>query len=277
MDRYEKTGYLHQEFKMFHLTDRGRQNYAFHYHDFHKLLIFIRGNVTYHVEGKSYVLQPYDLVFVRAGEVHRPVVDTSMDYERIIIYISPEYAAAHSQEIDLSHCFRLAAREKSNVLRMGTVPGNRILSVMQELHHTYMQDGYADDLYRNTLFLELMILLNRSALQDSLPFLEDSHANGKILSVLSYINEHLTEELSIEALCAHFFLSRSYLMHSFRNETGYTIGNYITTKRLLYARELILAGASITESCFSCGFRNYSTFSRAYKKQFGTPPRTLRS
>lgn len=277
MDSYEKTGYLHQEFKMFHLTDRDRQDYAFHYHDFHKLLLFIRGNVTYHVEGKSYALSPYDLVLVRAGEVHRPEVDPCCDYERIIIYISPEYTTAHSSSADLSHCFQLAASENSNVLRMSAVPGNRILSVMQELHRTYLKAGYADELYRDTLFLELMILLNRSAIDGSLPFLADSRSNEKILRVLSHINEHLTEELSIESLCARFFVSRSYLMHSFKDETGYTIGGYITAKRLLYARELILAGNPITEACFTCGFHNYSTFSRAYKKQFGAPPRRLRS
>lgn len=277
MDRYEKTGYLHQDFKMFHLTDRGRQDYTFHYHDFHKLLLFLGGNVTYHVEGRSYALKPYDLVFVGAGEVHCPSVSEDADYERIIIYISPEYAATAGRSDDLSHCFRQAAQQHSNVLRPDNVPENRILSVLKELQRTYQMPDYADELYRNTLFLELMILLNRSALRRDLPFLEDTHANEKILGILAYINEHLTEELSIEALCEHFFLSRYYLMHTFKTETGYTIGNYIATKRLLHARELILSGTPITEACFACGFRNYSTFSRAYKKQFSTSPRSLRS
>lgn len=278
MDRYEKTGYLHQDFKMFHLTDRGRRDYAFHYHDFHKLLLFLKGNVTYHVEGRAYALKPYDLVFVSAGEVHGPSVSEDEDYERIIIYISPEYAAASSRRPDdLSHCFREAARQHSNVLRPGNAPESRILSVLRELHLSYQTPDYAEELYRDTLFLELMILLNRSALRGDLPFLKDTHANEKILNILAYINGHLTEELSIEALCEQFYLSRYYLMHAFKTETGYTIGSYIATKRLLYARELILSGMPITEACFACGFRNYSTFSRAYKKQFGTPPRTLRS
>lgn len=278
MEHYEKTGYLHQDFKMFHLVDRGRQDYAFHYHDFHKLLLFLGGNVTYHVEGRSYALKPYDLVFVGAGEVHCPSVAEDADYERIIIYIAPEYTnASPGRSDDLSHCFRQAAQQHSNVLRLGNAPESRLLSVLKELHRTYQMPDYADELYRSTLFLELMILLNRSALRGDLPFLKDTHSNGKILSILAYINEHLTEKLSIESLCGHFFLSRYYLMHAFKTETGYTIGSYIATKRLLYARDLILSGTPITEACFACGFRNYSTFSRAYKKQFGTPPRSLRS
>jgi AraC-like DNA-binding protein len=65
-------------------------------------------------------------------------------------------------------------------------------------------------------------------------------------------------------------------MHTFKEQTGYTIGSYLSTKRLLYAKELIVAGKPITEVCFTCGFRNYSTFSRAYKKSFGESPRDYR-
>ena len=62
-------------------------------------------------------------------------------------------------------------------------------------------------------------------------------------------------------------------MHKLKEETGYTIGNYLTTKRLLLAKDLIAGGMPITEACYECGFRNYSTFSRAYKKNFGSNPR----
>ena len=91
MKKYEKTGYLHHDFKIFHLTDHEMSAYDFHYHDFHKLLFFLSGNVTYCIEGKSYQLTPGDLVLVRAGEVHRPVIHDTTPYERMIIYVSPDF------------------------------------------------------------------------------------------------------------------------------------------------------------------------------------------
>lgn len=54
-------------------------------------------------------------------------------------------------------------------------------------------------------------------------------------------------------------------MHTFKEQTGYSIGSYLSTKRLLLAKELILSGKPITDVCYECGFKNYSTFSRAYK------------
>ena len=98
-----------------------------------------------------------------------------------------------------------------------------------------------------------------------------------MIAVIDYLNEHLTEDISIDSLSETFFLSRYHLMHSFKEETGYTIGNYLSTKRLLLARDLILQGEPITNVCYECGFRNYSTFSRAFKKNFGYSPREQRA
>ena len=90
MKEFKKTGYLNNDFKIFHLIDQGMAPVNFHFHEFHKILILLKGNVSYCIEGRSYDLQPDDVVFVPAGEVHCPVVHDQNTYERIIIYISKE-------------------------------------------------------------------------------------------------------------------------------------------------------------------------------------------
>ena len=91
MKEFKKTGYLNNDFKIFHLIDQGMAPVNFHFHEFHKILILLKGNVSYCIEGRSYDLQPDDVVFVPAGEVHCPVVHDQNTYERIIIYISKGY------------------------------------------------------------------------------------------------------------------------------------------------------------------------------------------
>ena len=118
-----------------------------------------------------------------------------------------------------------------------------------------------------------MIQLNRVAIHDGIEYLSNSSSNKKMIDVIDYLNEHLTDDLSIDFLAETFYLSRYHLMHAFKEETGYTIGNYLSTKRLLLARDRIRQGEPITNVCYECGFRNYSTFSRAYKKNFGCSPR----
>jgi len=274
MDEYRKIGYLHDNFRIFHLSDTAQREFTYHYHDFNKILILLKGDVTYTVEGRSYDLQPNDIVFVKAGEVHKPVINSDAPYERIVIYVSPDYLDSHQKgNADLNTCFKRAHEEQSHVLRMKAFSNSRPNSCIKQLEASLQDKDFANELYHEILFLEFMIELNRAALCDAITYLNNTSSNQTILAIIEYLNLHLTEDICIDTLAEQFFLSRYYLMHSFKEETGYTIGNYLTTKRLLLAKDLIASGKPITEVCYACGYKNYSTFSRAYKKNFGKAPR----
>lgn len=275
MSDYRKAGYLHSNFKIFHLIDQTEKEFSYHYHDFNKILIFLKGDVTYNIEGRSYDLSPNDIVFVNAGEVHKPVINSHCTYERIILYVSPDFVNSYRNDsYDLGFCFARAHKEQSHVLRMKSYTNSALCNAVLALEASISDDDYAGELYQEVLFLAFMIELNRAAIHNDVSYISNSSANETILAVLDYVNQHLTEDLNIDQLAGHFFLSRYYLMHAFKEETGYTLGNYISTKRLLLAKELIFSGKPITEVCYECGYKNYSTFSRAYKKCFGEAPRT---
>lgn len=277
MPEYKNAGYLNTRFKMFHLKDSDRKEFSYHYHDFHKILILLNGDITYCIEGRSYELLPNDIVLVSAGEVHRPIINSDGIYERIIIYVSPDFLSTYEKpENDLGLCIRRAAAEQSHVLRFQNPRSGKLDSAIRALDSSLNDTDYASSLHRELLFLEFMIQLNRAALHNGITFIGNSPSDEKIVAVLDYLNGHLTEDISIDSLSARFFLSRSYLMHAFKDQTGYTIGNYLSTKRLLLAKKLIAEGMPITEVCYACGFKNYSTFSRAYKKNFGEAPRDFR-
>lgn len=277
MPEYKKVGYLTTSFKMFHIKDNAHKEYSYHYHDFHKILILLSGDVTYCIEGRTYDLRPNDIVLVNSGEVHKPIIRSDAPYERIIIYVSPDYLNEYRDaKNDLSLCLRQAMAEQSHVLRLHSSMNGKLGSTIRELDRSLYDEDYANELYHRILFLEFMIQLNRAALHNHVEFIGDSASNDKILAVLDYLNEHLTEDISIDELSSRFFLSRYYLMHTFKEQTGYTIGNYLSTKRLFLARDLIARGTPITDVCYACGFHNYSTFSRAYKKSFGESPRDYR-
>ena len=118
MPEYKKVGYLTSSFKLFHLKDQNKKEFSYHYHDFHKILILLNGDITYCIEGRSYQLAPNDIVLVHAGEVHRPIIQSESPYERIIIYVSPDFLKKYKEpDCDLSHCLKQAAAEQSHVLR----------------------------------------------------------------------------------------------------------------------------------------------------------------
>ena len=278
MGTYEKRGYLDSGFRLFHLSDIPKQEFEFHYHDFDKIIIFLKGKVNYLIEGKSYPLAPYDLVLVHHGEIHRPEIDRSVPYERIIVYLSPGFLTSYqTDDYDLSECFRHATEESSNVLRIRALEKSSLFQTIRNLEHACSHDGFANDLYCQVLFLEFMIQLNRASLDHRLDFLKTRQHNEKIITIMGYINNHLSADLSIDSLAETFYISKYHMMRQFKQETGYTVSHYITSKRLLLARELLSGDAPITRICYDCGFKNYSTFSRAYKSFFGESPKSCRA
>ncbi len=273
-EKYSKHGYLEDDFRIFHLIDREKKEYDFHYHDFNKITIFLKGNINYTIEGKNYVLKPYDIILVNAGEIHRVSVMDHSEYERIIIYVSTQFLNNYTgPDYDLNDCFERAKKEKSNVLRIHSLEKSKLYQVCLELEHSFMDNAFARELYQKILFLEFMIQLNRTVISDHINYLDFCLGSRKLIQILDYINEHLTEDITIDKLSDRFYLNRYYLMHFFKEETGCTIGNYITKKRLLLAKNLVQNGSSVTEACYQSGFRNYSTFARAFKKTFNTVPK----
>lgn len=271
---YQKTGYLHSDFKLFAIKDQKKKTFDLHYHDFHKILIFLQGNVTYLVEGRQYNLQPGDIVLIRAGELHRPLVHDESVYERIILYLSPDFFSQSPQNsYDLFQCFRLGDSHGSNLIRISSGEASGLNRIFEELSRAARDSSFASGLYQQAKILELLILLNRALLQEPLGFGEAVTANPTVINILKYINDHLAEEtLSVDAIAQAAFLTRSYLMHLFKAETGYTIGKYISEKRLFQARSLIASGLSVTEACYRSGFRNYTAFYYAYRRKYHTAP-----
>lgn len=110
----------------------------YHYHDFDKITIFIKGNVNYMVEGKSYELIPYDIVLVKHNDIHRLIVDNSTVYERIIVYISPNFINAYQTDsYDLSYCFQKAEEEHSNVLRIPSLERSSLFRFITQLENPF--------------------------------------------------------------------------------------------------------------------------------------------
>lgn len=270
---YEKKGYLYDDFRMFHLKDNSGKQYEYHYHEFYKILLCISGNVTYNIEGRSYRLKPYDIVLVNRNDIHCPEVMQGEDYERIIFYISKEYMDKHAtSEYYLARPFHLARKEQSDVLRFPAMTNTKLMEVAGRIEENADSSAYACKLYANVLFMEFMILLNRACDETKDCFSHNITYNQKMIDILSYINEHLSEDLTIDELAEHFYISKYHMMRQFKEETGYTMHQYITEKRVLAARNMMLAGVSATKACFECGFKDYSTFLRAFKSRMAKRP-----
>lgn len=264
----EKTGYLKEDFRLFHINDQTKKDFSYHYHDFHKIIVFISGKVTYHIEGKAYHLKPRDILLVSQGAIHKPEIDPSVPYERYIFWIRDDLSCQ-----ELNTCFQKANDRSFNLVRADSALQERLKDLLPEIEQTLQNKHFGDTVLRNALFTQFMIYINRIFLRtSSSPDKKTYSSDTQVEQLLKYINRNLSENLSIDQLANRFFFSKYHMMRKFKNETGYTIHNYITSKRLLMARTLISQGMPVMKAAQASGFHDYTTFVRAYKKQFGKAP-----
>lgn len=112
LDRSEigKRGYLHEPYRLFHLRDDRALQLDYHYHEFDKLVLLLGGRIVYHIEGRSYPLQPLDVLLVSRNLIHQPVVEPGVPYERMVLWIDRDFMARYSGPgANLADCFTLTA------------------------------------------------------------------------------------------------------------------------------------------------------------------------
>ena len=271
MASYQKRGYLLENFRLFHLRSTQDTIVEYHYHEFYKLLLLVSGSGGYVVDGQRYLLQPGDVVLIGSRSVHRPELNRDSPYERIIIYISPDFLQRESTAgCDLAEIF---SPRQGHVLRLKEPQRRKLFSMAAALEKDLGGEEYGRDILSNGTLLQLLVEIGRNLRRpDHLHPSPEMPENDRILELLRYIDAHLTEDLDIEQLAEEFYISKFYMMRLFRRETGTTIHSYLTRRRLYLARELIDGGMRTTEACYRCGFRSYSSFTRAYGKYFGTTP-----
>ena len=271
MSGHKKRGYLLENFRLFHLNSRGGAQVEYHYHEFCKMLFLIQGSGGYYIDGQRYLLQSGDIVLLDAHSIHRPELEAGVPYERIILYISPEYL--HQQSTADCPLQAIFSGEKGHVLRLGEEQKQRIFRMAARLEQDLDTEGFGRDILGSAQLLRLLVEIGRNR-----EGTEHSGANPlmprneRIVEILQYIDEHIAEDLDAEIIANAFFISKYHMMRQFRQETGTTIHLYITQKRLVKARELMDSGMRATEACYRCGWRSYSSFTRAYNKHLGTTP-----
>lgn len=267
----EKRGYLLEDYRLFHLNDAQGTKIQYHYHEFCKLLMLHSGSGGYTVEGQRYALEAGDIVLIPSRCVHRPEFEPGMRYERIIVYIDPDFLTRHSTpDCDLLQIF---SGTWGHVLRPDIQRGKHLHALAEHLEQELDSGEYGQGVLCNVSLLRLLVRIGQS-LRNSKSFQPSAiiPASGRILDIQRYINDHLEEDLTIDALAEQFFISKYHMMRQFRRETGVSIHTYLCDQRLFLARERIRLGMNATDSCFRSGFRSYSAFTRAYAKRFGTTP-----
>ena len=268
-------GYLNEDYRLFHSTDRRDVDFQTHSHDFHKLVLCLTGSVTYIVEGVTYDLAPWDILLIPEHQIHRSILRSTEIYERIIIWINDRFFDKYAEPA-LREVFRGPLKRGSGLY----CPPKQLRAQLTEKlygveHHQHAQEP-GSRLLSDTYLIQFLLELSSRFVSQPAENEARARSDPRFSALLAYINQNLAGELSIAALAGQFYLSPSHLMHAFKRHTGMTVHQYIQQKRLISAAARIRAGESVTAAAMQAGFMDYTTFLKAFRKQYGCAPGEFR-
>ncbi len=268
-----REGYLIENYHYFHLRDTAGQERDFHFHEFDKIVLLISGHVDYCVEDEMYTLNPWDVLLVKHHTIHKARIDQREPYNRIIIYLDRKYFDRAMPGVQLMDCFDRAGRGRC-LLSTDDRQRAELERTLQRYEESEADERSGTRAMCDTYIMQLLIQINRLTAEVSQN--ENRGGDVKIEAVLSYINENLNRELTVDELAERAFLSKYHFMRLFKAQTGETVHAYVRQKRLLYAARLIREGTPANKAAADSGFADYSTFHRAFRESFGISPGELK-
>jgi len=242
----------------------------------------VSGRKQLFMDDQVYAFQPGDIIFIDPFESHSLYRAGKEINEWVVLSIYPDYLRQLSTpQTDLLQCFTGSDTTYRCKLGLSVEERRRFLYFVHRLSE---DGGFGQDVLDQAVFMELMIFLNQIFLSmpeqaltlDSVKTVRENY-HAEIDEVLSYINQHLAEELSISILASCFYLSSSYLCKLFKDTTGTTINRYITARRISQAKVLLADGHSVADTSDLCGFGDYSNFLKAFTKIVGISPKKYAS
>jgi len=261
-------------FEIFRYKDAYLKEVALHHHDFYEVYFFLSGNVHYNIESRSYLLTPGDVLLISPMELHQPMFGSEhREYERIVLWIDKQFLEGFILSAqNLTACFDTTVPGHTNLLRPEGVARQYLTFLLENLMVEVDSEDPYSDMAALSLLAQVLVALNRLAKQ-SAGEENKSGQDATVYSVLSYINEHYSENLTLDDLANKFFISKYHLSREFQRLVGTSVHRYIVQKRLVMAKQMLSAGRPSSEVYQNCGFGDYSNFYRAFKAEYQISPK----
>lgn len=265
-------------FEYYHCRYDEQFTIKMHEHQFHEVYLFLAGDASYIVEGRTYKLQPYDILLISNGDIHCPVAAKPLlPYECILIWIGDDlFQSLKSMGADLMICFKHAQQHGSRLFRPNKSDIDKILSFCNAIEAEQTENRFGGHIIVYSAIMQILVMLNRAYFETSDARYGEVQENELVNQILAYINNHIAENLTLECIASHFYISKDYLSHQFKQFTGFSTYQYIVKKRLKTAYNLLHSGANVSEACYQCRFNDYSNFLKVFRREFGKNPSEVR-
>lgn len=213
------------------------------------------------------------MFIIRPEAFHTGICDEACEFDRIIMNIKPEFIEKICEKgAQIGACFDFDREAPIRRTHLGYHERKTAIELLEKFTGAQNGSDYAGALLQDTYMLQFLIFVNRWFGRDDDFGEEDNIMPQLVRDVMYYINDNITEDITMEKLAERFYFSGRYISRLFRDYTGLTIRTYILDKRIALAKRLLGEGCNVSEACWRSGFNDYANFLRSFKKYAGITP-----
>ena len=238
------------------------------HNDSYEMMLFESGNVIYFIDDRACHLMPGDVTLICPTSFHGVrMLDTST-YSRYPMHFGKDIVSSLCTEnANLLSCFH---NNKSHLVHLNEPEMKQYIHYCMQIIHCLEKKQFGWDIQIKSYLALALVLVNQA----------HSHSSGArrnmlpqiVKSAIQYVDSHLTDELNVQTIADELNISRSRLMHLFKEHTDLSLWSYVTAKRIILAKDLLQQGATVTDACYSSGFNDYGHFIKAFTKNEGITP-----
>ncbi|MBQ4527352.1 MAG: helix-turn-helix transcriptional regulator [Clostridia bacterium] len=232
-------------------------------HDGFEIIFVTKGNLRYITNKKTYDVSENSIILTRPGDYHMLNLHNRDIYER--------YNIIFDEKIVMNSVMKKLPPETDII-----IPKNSdfFLSLFEKFD-LYCRSFEGEELSKIISHLVEEVFFNIvhiSKNPDNNIRTMTVAANPILDSVTEYIEKHIAENFTVESMCNELYISKSYLLKLFNSHIQIPPKQYIVSRRMIHAQNLLRLGNKPTEVLSLCGFTDYSAFYRNYKTFFGYSP-----
>ena len=243
-----------------------------HHHDFYEILYIKSGEFKFRVDNKIYNIYPGDMILISPSTLHVLENMSTSNCERIVINFTENYLDDISSEYsNMKLLFDYIDETKNYCISFKNDLKRKIESYIQILLDSQFSDSFGSDLVFNCRFTQLLLLAYQTII-DFEPA-EIIYENQLVAKTMEFIQSNISKTFLIEDIAKNANVSASTISHTFKDITGISIYRYITKKRMILAKQLIKKQYTFNEIYSICGFNDYTSFFRAFKREYGITPK----
>ncbi len=227
------------------------------FHNYHEILLFVGGKTTFLTEEKRIPLSPYQTIIIPKETYHQFINEIDEEYHRCVFsfYDIPEFEEIIKKCMHSTRVIEASSEQKA---------------LFRKMNETVDSDCSEKE---KQILMHALLALVLSEVSHDYPAVKEGSKPSEITSkCIELVNANLCNKISIYDLSKELNVSVSTLTQTFKKNMNISVYQYILRKKLSLAQQKIQDGELATTAALQCGFNDYSSFYKQYKKMFGVTP-----